>query len=63
MSAKTGKNVIELFQDKIYPEMEKVFHISGDQDDTPSSAPEKVEPNVDLCTAPIKKKKGCCGGK
>ena len=62
VSAKTGKNVIELFHEKIYPQMEKKFKISGDPDDATGNNNQEPQQNVDLgntATTP-KKKKGCC---
>lgn len=63
VSAKTGKNVVELFHENIYPQMAQKFHISGDPDDQPTNQAPDQQPEIVISpNAPAKKKKGCCGG-
>ena len=61
VSAKTGKNVVELFQENIYPQMAQKFHITGDPDELNQGGNDQP-PNVDIANPTKKKKKGCCGG-
>ncbi|MCQ2817349.1 MAG: Rab6 family protein [archaeon] len=63
VSAKTGKNIIELFHDIIYPEMSRKFNIVGEDEETKNEAGNQGG-NIELANQPTKKKKGgCCGGK
>lgn len=64
VSAKTGKNVVELFHENIYPQMAQKFDIRGDSDDVGTSGnPNEPAATVDISKTNNKKKKGCCGGK
>jgi len=68
VSAKTGENVEELFNNKIFPEMARKYNIGDEEEDngepgkqntgTESKAVKLNEVNTEL----RKKKGGCCGG-
>lgn len=64
VSAKTGENIQELFENKIFPEMAKKFNI-GDEDEEENNGGKggndgglKLNQGVEQ----TKKKGGCCGG-
>ena len=65
VSAKTGVNVHELFNNNIFPAMAKKFNIVGDEEGGEENKNEEGKNNnVKLGEEKVKKeKKGCCAGK
>ena len=68
VSAKTGENVHELFNNNIFPHMAKKFNIVGDDEGGDNKEGDgetnQGEKNIKLGEEGEKKKKGgCCGGK
>ena len=64
VSAKTGTNVHELFNNNIFPAMAKKFKIEGDEEGGEVKNEEDNKGKVKLGEEKVKKeKKGCCGGK
>ena len=65
VSAKTGANVHELFNNNIFPAMAKKFNIVGDEEGGEENKNEEgKDNNVKLGEEKVKKeKKGCCAGK
>ena len=63
VSAKTGKNIIELFQDKIYPQMSTKYNINGEDDQRDNTKQGIPQNHIDISKSKDTKKKGCCGGK
>ena len=65
VSAKTGEQVQELFDTKIFPEMARKFHIEDEDDEGGENEEEQNGGGVKLAQGsqqPAKKKGGCCGG-
>lgn len=63
VSAKTGQNVNELFNDYIFPQMAEKFNIVGDDEN--NDKPQDNKNTIQLNSMPDGKKKkkgGCCGG-
>lgn len=65
VSAKTGENVHELFNNNIFPQMAQKYNIVGDDDEPHEAKQEDGGNNIKLeddNKTPKKPKKGCCGG-
>ena len=65
VSAKSGDYVQELFQNKIFPEMGKKFHIrdkDGEEENVENNEQNAGGVKLNQNNQPPKKKGGCCGG-
>ena len=64
VSAKTGEQVHELFDTKIFPEMSRKYHIGDEEEGDNEEAHGQNDGGIKLNEGnqPPKKKGGCCGG-
>ena len=65
VSAKTGENVQELFENKIFPEMARKYNIGDEDDEGENDAGRGGNDGglkLNQGEEPAKKKGGCCGG-
>ena len=65
VSAKTGEQVAELFENKIFPEMSRKYHIGDEEEERDNDGlHNQNDGGVKLNEGkqPTKKKGGCCGG-
>ena len=65
VSAKTGEQVAELFENKIFPEMSRKYHIGDEEEERDNDGlhnPNDGGVKLNEGNQPTKKKGGCCGG-